>query len=128
MKSVKDGVREMVCISCPLGCRLTVTVSGSETETPDISVSGNSCPRGIVYGKEEALSPKRVVTATVRLVNGRYERLPVKTSGPLATEYIGRLLNDLYRTSVEAPVQAGSVVKSDVYGTGINVVTTRSCS
>jgi CxxC motif-containing protein len=95
---------------------------------PDISVSGNSCPRGIVYGKEEALSPKRVVTATVRLVNGHYERLPVKTSGPLATEYIGRLLNDLYRTSVEAPVQAGSVVKSDVYGTGIDVITTRSCS
>lgn len=127
MKTLQDGQLSMICISCPIGCRLTVTVSKSSEGTPDIAVSGNACPRGIIYGREEALSPKRVVTATVRLSGGRFERLPVKTSAPLPKEYIGKLLEELYSMKVTSPVSTGTVIMQDVFGTGIDVVATRSC-
>ena len=56
-------VRELICIGCPLGCPLTVRMDGEE-----ISVSGNTCRRGEDYAKKEVLSPTRIVTSSVRLV------------------------------------------------------------
>ena len=40
--------REMICIMCPMGCHLTVTIDGE-----NIDVKGNSCNRGVVFAKEE---------------------------------------------------------------------------
>ena len=34
-------LKEMVCITCPIGCHLTIRQDGEEIE-----VSGNTCPRG----------------------------------------------------------------------------------
>ena len=53
--------RKLVCISCPLGCRLIVTWEDER----DITVKGNRCAKGESYAQEEILAPKRVVTATV---------------------------------------------------------------
>ena len=44
--------REMTCISCPVGCRLTVTTDGDE-----IFVEGNQCKRGAVYAENEVRNP-----------------------------------------------------------------------
>ena len=58
-------VRKMICISCPLGCHLEVDCS----DMNDIKVSGNTCPRGRIYGINEVTAPKRMVTSSVK-VNG----------------------------------------------------------
>ena len=42
--------RELICIGCPLGCPLTVTM-----EETGITVTGNTCKRGEIYAKKEAL-------------------------------------------------------------------------
>ena len=40
----------ITCINCPVGCRMTVTLTDSgEFE----SVSGNTCPRGASYARQE---------------------------------------------------------------------------
>ena len=128
--------RKLVCISCPLGCRLTVTW---EDET-DIEVTGNKCAKGESYAQEEILAPKRVVTATVavagRASGGRDAaggpsasgpgRLPVKTSAPLLKEHIPDLLNELYRMEVKPPVGCGEVLLRDIAGTGVDLVATRT--
>ena len=51
---------KLICITCPLGCRLEAE-RGADGE---LLVSGNHCPRGARYAREELLAPKRVVTAT----------------------------------------------------------------
>lgn len=131
--------RKMVCISCPLGCRLTVTWE----EESDITVQGNKCAKGESYAQEEILAPKRVVTATVAvsaatlappsaaasssgLTATGSRRLPVKTSAPLLKEHIPALLNELYRMKIKAPVNCGEVLLKDFAGTGVNLVATRS--
>lgn len=53
---------ELTCIVCPKGCRLQVDDENGYT------VTGNSCPRGAAYGHEEATSPTRMVTSTVRIL------------------------------------------------------------
>lgn len=52
-------IREMICISCPMGCHLTV----DDSDKNDIKVSGNTCPRGRIYGINEVTAPKRMVTS-----------------------------------------------------------------
>ena len=55
--------REMICISCPIGCRLTVTWEDmEELSGDDISVEGNKCVRGEEYGKEDEHKGPREVT------------------------------------------------------------------
>ena len=41
--------RELICINCPLGCPLTVSLQDSEV----VKVAGNTCPRGEAYARKE---------------------------------------------------------------------------
>ncbi len=45
-------VRELICIRCPLGCPLTVSIEGDQ-----VGVTGNSCGRGEEYGKKRGFKP-----------------------------------------------------------------------
>ena len=67
-------MKELICIVCPKGCHLKVD------EENGYAVTGNSCPRGAEYGKNELSNPTRMLTSTVCIEGGIYPRLPVKTS------------------------------------------------
>ena len=112
---------EFVCISCPIGCRLTVTREGDE-----IVVAGNRCPKGAVYGREEMLSPKRVVTAVVRTDSKTFPYIPVRTDRPLPRPLIPDLIGDLDRRSVRLPAARGDVLIGNYRESGVNVVLTRT--
>jgi CxxC motif-containing protein len=112
----------MICIACPLGCRLIVV----QTESGDVSVSGNLCPKGEVYAGEEMLSPKRIVTAVVRTDSAAFPYAPVRTDTPLPRALAQGLLEALYGRMVSLPVSVGAALISDVEGTGVKVVFTRT--
>jgi len=116
--------QELTCITCPMGCRLTVERSPSG----ELSVSGNRCPRGAAYAREELLAPKRTVTATCRAKGGEegIRRVPCKTSAPFPKERVGELLAAIYGLEVALPVERGRVVMADALGLGIDVVATRT--
>jgi len=113
---------ELVCIACPIGCRLTV----ERKAEGEISVSGDRCPKGEVYGREEMLSPKRVVTAVVRTDSPTFPYIPVRTDKPLPRALVSELVGDLARQLVRLPAVRGTVLIEDYRGSGVNVVTTRS--
>ena len=50
----------IICITCPKGCRLSVD------EENGYKVTGNGCPRGEIYGKNELQHPVRVITSARR--------------------------------------------------------------
>jgi CxxC motif-containing protein len=119
--------REMICISCPIGCHLTVKWQEVEHINPDsITIEGNKCPRGTIYGVEEILAPKRVVTATCAVNSMHMNRIPVKTDGAILKEHINSLLDVLYKIELKVPVKLGDTVIKDIKGSGINLVATRS--
>ncbi len=113
--------KEMICINCPLGCILTV----EQNETGEVTVSGNTCPRGAEYGRTEATAPKRVLTSTVRIREERGRVVPVKTAAPIPKEKIGACMEALKEVEVALPVQIGDVVLEDAAGTGVCVVVTK---
>ena len=67
--------RELICIGCPMGCPLTVTLDGGAV----VTVQGNTCPRGDAYARREVTAPTRIVTTTVRVTGGALPAVSCKT-------------------------------------------------
>ena len=111
-------MKELICIVCPNGCRLRVDEENR--------VTGNACPRGEEYGRNEVLHPVRVLTGTIRLHGAALPRCPVKTRGAIPKEKLAEAARALCRVDVEAPVRTGDVVLADLCGTGVDLVATRT--
>lgn len=112
---------ELTCIQCPIGCTLTVTVDGE-----NVTVTGNTCPRGRVYGIKEVTHPSRTVTSTVPVTDGEIPRLSVKTKTDIPKEKIFDVMEVIRKTKVKAPVNLGDVIIENVCGTGVDVIATKS--
>ena len=105
--------KNLICICCPLGCPLTVTLENGEV----VSVTGNTCPRGAAYGRREVTNPTRIVTSTA-LVSGGASDIP-KGKIKDAMEAIRQI-------HAVAPVQIGDVLLHDAAGTGADIVATKN--
>ena len=112
----------ITCINCPVGCRMNVILSDSGEL---ISFSGNTCPRGAKYARQECTSPERMITAVIP-VCGSTVPLSVKSASPVPKNMIRDIMRDLSAVSVSLPVHSGDTVLPDVRGTGIDIIATRS--
>ncbi len=114
--------KELVCIGCPMGCNLIVSMEGDKV----CEVTGNTCPRGIEYAKKELTNPTRIVTSSVWINGGRLPVVSVKTAEDIPKEKIFDCINELKNVMLEAPVHIGDVVVEDVAGTGVPVIATKN--
>lgn len=107
---------ELTCITCPKGCRLKVD------EENDFAVTGNSCPRGAEYGRNELKNPVRVITSTVKTTSDEHPRCPVKTNGAIPKGKMFEAMALLDDIMLDTPIQVGDVIIEDIFHTGIDVV------
>ena len=112
----------ITCINCPVGCRMTVTLS---EQGEFISVTGNTCPRGAKYAQQECTLPERMITAVIP-VKGSETPLSVKTASPVPKKLISDIMGELAEVELSSPVSIGQVILPDVLGTGVNIIATRS--
>ena len=113
--------RELTCINCPMGCRITVVMEGTEI----LSITGNTCKRGEIYAKSEVTAPVRTVTTTIKVTGGTNDRVSCKTQEPIPKDKIFEVMDEINRSSCEAPVRTGNILISDCAGTGVPVVATK---
>lgn len=113
-------MQELVCIVCPKGCRLHVD------DENNYAVTGNSCPRGEAYGKNEIQNPTRVLTSTVKLTGGLYRRCPVKTNVAVPKGRLFDIMQALNAVEIHSPVQVGQVIIENVCGTGADIIATKT--
>jgi len=116
-----EEIIKLICISCPQGCALEVTVEGKTI----INVDGASCKQGKEYAEMEITDPRRMIASTVRVKNGFHPLVPVYTKMPIPKNLIRNVLEELREVELTAPVVNGSVVIENVLGTGIDVITSR---
>lgn len=114
--------REMICINCPMGCRLTV----DDSDKTNIKVSGNTCPRGVTYAVNEVTSPKRMVTGSVKVKGGTIPMVSVKTREAIPKGLIFDSLELLKKVELTAPVVIGDVVVADICGCGVDFIATKN--
>lgn len=114
--------REMICINCPMGCRLTV----DDTDKNNILVSGNTCPRGKTYAVNEVTAPKRMVTGSVRVEGGAIPMVSVKTREAIPKQLIFDSLDLLKKVVLKAPVHIGDVAVGNICGCGVDFIVTKN--
>jgi CxxC motif-containing protein len=91
-----------------------------------LTVRGNRCPKGEAYGREEAASPKRTVTAVVRTDSEAFPYVPVRTDKPLLRELCAALLSELSGLEVRLPAALGDVLIESFRESGVKVLLTRT--
>lgn len=116
-----EEIIKIICISCPQGCALEVTVEGKTI----LKVDGAFCKQGKEYAELEITDPRRMIASTVRVKNGFHPLVPVYTKMPIPKNLIRNVLEELRKVELTAPVVNGSVVIENVLGTGIDVITSR---
>lgn len=113
--------REMVCVSCPIGCAITVELDDNNDV---ISVTGNTCKRGDAYARQECTHPERMLTSTVKVDGGRLPVVPVKSAKPIPKEMLFDCMTEINKVTLKAPVEIGDVVLKNILNTGIDIVAT----
>mgnify|MGYP002520854277 CR=1 FL=1 len=108
---------ELTCIRCPIGCHLVVTKNADGT----VSVTGNSCPRGAEYGKQEMTQPKRTIT-TIKQIRGG--TISVKTSVAVDKKLYFEVLKAIRDAKEKRSYKIGDIILKNVCGTNSNIVVT----
>lgn len=107
---------QVTCIMCPRGCELTVTQNKGK-----ITVTGNSCPRGVIYGEREVTSPERVVTTIKKFGD---KTISLKTDKPVPKEKVFDVLKAIKSAKVQKNISLNNVFIKNVAGTSSNIVVT----
>ena len=111
-------MKELTCIVCPRGCRLTID--------DELNVTGNSCPRGAQYAKDELTNPKRMITSFVRVKNRENTVTSVKTSTSIPKGMIFDVMNEIDKVRVSAPTKIGDIAIKNVLNTGADIIITKN--
>ena len=112
--------KEMICINCPVGCRLTVSVEGGKVG----SVTGNLCPRGEEYARQEAVDPLRVLTSLMR-IEGQERPFSVKSSAPIPKRLLFDCVNEIFAHKAALPIHVGDIIIKNVCNTGKDIISTQ---
>ena len=110
-------MKELTCIICPRGCHLVVD--------DNLNVTGNTCPRGAVYAKNELTHPTRTLTSTVKIISTEEVALPVKSDNPLPKEKIFDAMKLINKTCVKASIKIGDIIIKNIFGLDVNIVATK---
>ena len=112
----------LTCIGCPLGCSLTAEMEDGKV----IKVTGNNCGVGDKYAHKELTNPTRIVTSTVKVLNGNLQAVSVKTASDIPKGKMLDCVRALKTVEVKAPVAIGQIIVEDICGTGVSVIATKN--
>jgi CxxC motif-containing protein len=116
------NVNEIICIVCPLACRVFVAV---DDDGHILKVDGFECKKGKEYAVAEYRSPMRHLTTTIVAERSRHALLPVRTSRVIPRGKLIDCMNYLAKIKVEPPLKMGDIVARNILGTGSDIITTR---
>ena len=115
-------IKKFICVSCPLGCGLSVSLDDSGEV---LKVEGNSCPRGESYARSEVKDPRRVFASTVRVKGGKLPVCPIRSRTPAPKGKLFDIAKEVAKLDVTAPIQIGQVLIHNVCGTDVDIVASR---
>lgn len=113
---------EIICIVCPLGCRMSVELDGREVA----AVNGHQCKQGKKYARNEVLFPGRVLTTTVKTDFSDFPMLPVRSNKEIPKDQLIPCMMEISKQRISEPTQIGQPVIRDILGLGVDIISCRS--
>ena len=97
---------KLICIICPMGCELQV---GPE---PELIVTGQLCPRGEKYARDEVMDPRRVYTGNIVCRGGHLPVVSFKTASMRKAD-LAHLKQVIAQLDISAPIRLGDILYQD---------------
>jgi len=110
-------MKELVCINCPNGCELIV-------DENTLEVSGNKCPKGIDFAKNELTNPQRTICSTVKTIFIDCPVLPVRVSKEIPKDKIFDVMKEINKVVVKERIGCGDIVIKNVLNLGVDIIAT----
>jgi len=111
-------MKQFTCTTCPNGYSLTI-------DEVTLKVTGNKCPRGEAFAKNEITCPKRTICSSVRTIVPGYNVISVKTNGEIEKKLIMQAMLLLKDVIIKEKLPIGSIVIKNILNTGVDIVTTK---
>lgn len=115
-------LRTFTCIICPNGCEIQAETDGTRI----LSIEGATCPKGEDYVRQELTDPRRNIATSVLVKGGTLPLASVRLTAPIPKDRIFDAMAQIRALSVEAPVQAGTVILKGILGYDSDVIITKS--
>jgi CxxC motif-containing protein len=112
---------EVICIMCPLACRIAVNIDAAGNI---LNVANNQCKRGEEFAIGEVKFPGRILTTTIITENSVHNLLPAKTDKPISKNLLMECMCYLSQVVVKPPVKAGQIIVNNILNTGADLVST----
>ena len=113
--------RKFVCIVCPNSCHVEVEYEGRGVK----ELHGVECQKGREFVMNEIQNPLRTLTGSVKVTNGEFPLVSVKTTEPVPKTFLLELGRLTHQIEVEAPVEIGQLLADNLLDEGIQLVATR---
>lgn len=114
-------IRELICINCPMGCQLQASLEDGKV----VSVTGNTCPRGEEYARNEVVHPVRIITSSIPVSDGDLSMVSCRTDRAVDKDRIFYVMRAMKSLRVQAPVCIGQVLAENIADSGAKLVATR---
>jgi CxxC motif-containing protein len=111
----------ITCIICPIGCEVTIL----HKEGIITNMEGHQCKKGIEYIKEELFDPKRTLTTTVMVKDGKLPLVSVKTNNPIPKDRLFDVMDCISEIEFDAPLEIGDVLIKNVLDLDADIVATK---
>ncbi len=108
---------QMTCPVCKNHCLLTVVEQAGA-----ITVSGNKCARGDLYGREELKGERKIVTYRAATTFEQVPTVEVKTTATVPKELVFKLIRLIKKQKIDRPMKRGEVLLHQPLGMELDVV------
>lgn len=106
----------LTCIICPESCALTVENG---------KVTGNTCKRGEKFAQQELISPERILTTTVKVIENKVtRRVPVKSEKPVSLKQLPELMRQIHRLCLTAAPGVGETISCGIPEDSLTLIIT----
>ena len=112
--------RTFTCILCPNGCEITVTHENGVIS----ACEGHQCKNGRKYVEQELTDPRRTIASSVLVTGGVRPLASVRLTAPIPRDLIIKVMDQIKLICLPAPVEPGTVLMENIFGTGSNLITT----
>lgn len=105
------------CIECPKGCEIKAEIKDEQIK----NLAGYSCQRGKAYAAEEVICPKRILTTTVRVIDGGV--VSVKTDKGVNKSALFDIMQRINTIILDYNVKSGDMMVADIFE-NVNLIAT----
>lgn len=114
----------VTCTLCPKGCQIMARTEGAE-----LVITGNGCPRGEAFARQEMVDPQRILTTTMKVEDAPI-LIPVRSDRPVPLSEMRGLAAELSRVAIPREkaeqIRCGDVVAEGLGRNRVSIIAERS--